>query len=979
MHLTDPRVFDFADSVLLKLQECDAFAMEIILDSAARQIFKEAFSPDSSAPDIRDFLSDEQEATLDAELQRSTGFSLEQLAHARPWLLSFFLESGDDEDESDEESSGSSPSRGFTFQGTHPVFLDAYLSRVARGEGKEIIGIESIDEQVNLFDGVPYEEQLRLILGSNDTLPTEEHPRPSDHRTRGDLGETMIRIYHSGDLEGLLALLENEKTPAFYLQRLLTDRNHTMADRIATGIATRSMFIAVGAGHLPGTEGVLELLRGKGFTVTPVRPVRTGMAARYREKSYTSEWVRHEDRAGALSIEIPGEPVTMPAGNSPEGMRSHGAFYFDITRGITYLISYFDLPAEQRVVADEDMLKSLVDRLVNDHTTLVSSHAYDENSRIFLLRTTNDRMINGRVVLRGERFYMVMAEGDWSLASSPDIDRFVRSLTLTDYLPSPLHTISSDTLQVEARLPSPIALSIDTNYYPFDRVVTRGVAVDTASGYSFVIERNAFSRFYRATSTDSLFSREIESIVGSGDSVYKRTAMRQGDDPAVEVEVVTEGWESIRRLRLVQHGEYLYRISLQMPRELAYSQRSEEFLSSVRPTGPTGGDLYSSKLAGIIDAIIGPDSTLRNEAKRMLRTMTLDRAEREQIYTLLKRPRADDALEKESFRYELLYALSRNIDSSGIGALREIYPTLDTLPLHRASLRSLLAEINTEESIRWLADLLLADTVIPQQAPYEISENLYGNTANARFLFPRVLPLLDHPVYQTLFAYLLVDALDSGNVDPATLVAERGRILAMVRTSLADTSGMMLWTGISGIQVLGRIPADGETIDLLRSVADSSSSYTLFATALSLLRLGEPVASTMLERVAAVPSLRLELYRELEKLDTAEIFPRRYLTQRAISEAALAEWLVDEYEDAPDSIVSVAMREVTVEGERRRAYLFKVLYEGIDGEKQWTVGLGSLQPIDAEQIDFTDEHANSHYKPIDAMTIGKHIEELVEE
>ena len=985
MHVTDARVFDFSDSVLLKLQECEAFAMEIILDSAARQIFKEAFAPDTSSPDIRDFLSDEQEAELDAALHRSTGFSLEQLAHARPWLLSFFLSAGDADDEPSGEST---PSRPLRLEGDRPVFLDAWLSRVARGEGKEIVGIESIDEQLTLFDGVPYGEQIRLMLGIGDTLPTEEHPEEPVRERKGDLGERMVRIYHSGDLEGLLTLMQSENTPAFYLQRLLTNRNHTMADRIAPRIATQSMFIAVGAGHLPGPEGVLELLRQKGFSVTPVRPVRTGLARGYKEKAFTTEWIRHEDPAGAIAIEIPGEPVAMPPRRGIDGARSHGSFLFDVTHGITYLISYFDLPAEQRTRNDDEMLKSFVDRLVGERTTLVSSKLYDATSRRFLLRTSSDRMINGRIVIRGERYYMLMAEGDWSLAGSPDIDRFLRSLTLLDYLPSTLRTVSSDTLQVEARLPSELALTIDTTRYPIDRVVTYGVAVDTASGYNYIIERNAFSRFYRTASPESLFDEAIESMLNSGDSVYKRTEMRQGEDPAVELEVVAAGWESIRRIRLVQHGDYLYRIFLQMPRDLAYSPRSDEFLSSVRPTSAREGDLFSSKLGRIVAAIEGPDSTLRKEATRVLRTMTLDATERQTIYQLLEHPRADDGAEEESFRYQLLYALSRNIDSTGIPALRAIYPTLDTLPIHRGSLRELLAEINTEESIRWLGDLLLAEKVIPVKPPYDLRESLYDVDSNLRFLFPRVLPLLDQPVYQRLFSYILDEALDSGYVDPSSIVPERGRILKMVTTSLAaspaDSTGSMFWTGISGIGILGKLPADDATIAFLRSFADSTNRDIAFATAVALLHLRQPVAPAMLERLAAAPAFRLDLYRELDRLGMKELFPRRYLTQRAISEAALADWLEDEYDMAPDSIVSVAMREVTVDGERRHAYLFKILYKGDDSnsdgsDDEWTVGLGSLQPLEVESIDFTDEHARSNYTSIDAMTIGKHIDSLLEE
>ena len=137
MHVTDERAFDFSDSVLLKLQECETFAMEILLDSAARVLFREIHSVDSTAPDIRDWLDDDQEEKLDRQLRQSIGLGLESLAHVRPWLLGQFLGELPVEG-ADSESSGLesdvAPDR--------PVSLDPYLYRLARGEGKQIVALE---------------------------------------------------------------------------------------------------------------------------------------------------------------------------------------------------------------------------------------------------------------------------------------------------------------------------------------------------------------------------------------------------------------------------------------------------------------------------------------------------------------------------------------------------------------------------------------------------------------------------------------------------------------------------------------------------------------------------------------------------------------------------------------------------------------------------------------------------------------------
>jgi len=63
---------------------------------------------------------------------------------------------------------------------------------------------------------------------------------------------------------------DNDKGYAAFEQRIITDRNHVMADRSTNELAKGNVFMAVGALHLPGEGGLVELLRAKGFTLTRV-------------------------------------------------------------------------------------------------------------------------------------------------------------------------------------------------------------------------------------------------------------------------------------------------------------------------------------------------------------------------------------------------------------------------------------------------------------------------------------------------------------------------------------------------------------------------------------------------------------------------------------------------------------------------------------------------------------------------------------
>jgi len=96
--------------------------------------------------------------------------------------------------------------------------------------------------------------------------------------TLQDVIETMSQLYLAGDV-GMIMPMMRAAAPqaegdvdsyADFEQRIIIDRNHTMATRAAPILADGNVFMAVGALHLPGAEGVVELLRKEGFTVTAV-------------------------------------------------------------------------------------------------------------------------------------------------------------------------------------------------------------------------------------------------------------------------------------------------------------------------------------------------------------------------------------------------------------------------------------------------------------------------------------------------------------------------------------------------------------------------------------------------------------------------------------------------------------------------------------------------------------------------------------
>ncbi len=134
------------------------------------------------------------------------------------------------------------------------------LSKLADRLGMHVIGLETFDEQLRLFDGLDRDAMRKLLLES------------IEESTKNDKTmETMVRLYKKQDIDGLYQLTTKSPEMTINQDALLNDRNKRWAERLPQLMNKNSVFVAVGAAHLAGNNGVLQLLRQQGYTVEPVK------------------------------------------------------------------------------------------------------------------------------------------------------------------------------------------------------------------------------------------------------------------------------------------------------------------------------------------------------------------------------------------------------------------------------------------------------------------------------------------------------------------------------------------------------------------------------------------------------------------------------------------------------------------------------------------------------------------------------------
>ena len=217
------------------------------LDPAAAASFLAAHATIGDGESLRTLLGAERFARVDMQA-RALGLPLDSVAQLEPWAVALALT------QLQLVKLGLDPSQG----------VEQQLTARARAEGKPIAGLETIDEQLGVLDGLSSMDQARfleLTAGESDSMATE---------LDGIL--TAWRRADTAALERLL-LVEYERLPTLY-GPLVTDRNRRWLPQIEALLARPDdTLVVVGTLHLVGPDGLLALLKDRGLIPTPVGAV----------------------------------------------------------------------------------------------------------------------------------------------------------------------------------------------------------------------------------------------------------------------------------------------------------------------------------------------------------------------------------------------------------------------------------------------------------------------------------------------------------------------------------------------------------------------------------------------------------------------------------------------------------------------------------------------------------------------------------
>ena len=242
IHSEDPRVLDFPERFMSQLGENQVFAMEMVPDL-------------QTLTRLTEYMHYQDGTTLESVIGRERFLRLRQalspyrvpndwIAKMKVWAAMMTL-------------SVPPPQTG--------LFMDFSLSLRAAGAGLDVVGLETLEEQLSFLENMPMEQQLSLLDKALE-----------DYEEVEVIHRQMVDSYLSGDLDALTAQADEQlneldpETKRYFVEQGIVHRNHRMLESLLSHLGDKRVFVAVGALHLPGESGLVSLLRGQAYQLAPL-------------------------------------------------------------------------------------------------------------------------------------------------------------------------------------------------------------------------------------------------------------------------------------------------------------------------------------------------------------------------------------------------------------------------------------------------------------------------------------------------------------------------------------------------------------------------------------------------------------------------------------------------------------------------------------------------------------------------------------
>ncbi|WP_121357117.1 TraB/GumN family protein [Flavisolibacter nicotianae] len=338
MHVSSKMVFHLSDSFYYAIRHADVVALETnpgtwqenfsrydLEGEGLNAMMGRYRSAAGGETTPRDYL------TINSLKLASFEKAVEAALYSSPSLLNSFLYRSNSESSGDFEED---------------TYLDLHIFQTGRKLGKKVCGVED-------FDG-----SMQLVKEAYaDAAKEKKKSRSYDYDDNFSYAR-MEEAYRTGNLDLLDTINKVNSQSAAFDEKFLYRRNEIQAASIDSILRSGTpLFVGVGAAHLPGSRGVIELLRKKGYLLRPIRMQEQD--SRHKESleslKVPVQFSRQTAEDGFYSVAVPGKLFSFGRGSSGFDMKQHA----DMVNGSYYLVTRVMTNAAIMGQSEADVLRKL--------------------------------------------------------------------------------------------------------------------------------------------------------------------------------------------------------------------------------------------------------------------------------------------------------------------------------------------------------------------------------------------------------------------------------------------------------------------------------------------------------------------------------------------------------------------------------------------------------------------------------------------
>jgi len=245
MHLLCAADAQLSDSLRYAISNAKQIYFEIDLDNMMETLGAMRYLNMNNNTKLSDLLTEEEYARVTAYFKKNkTMLPMSMMERLKPYFITSLISES-------------------KFPCAEKDGMEQVIMKEAKKDQKPINGLETVQFQASVFDSIPYKRQAKDLLKMIDSAGVA-----------GDSSDIqLVEVYKKQDLNKMQELTADEGGMREFLDLLLYNRNANWVKKMPAIMRDAPALFAVGAGHLGGEKGVINLLRKAGFTVRPMKHV----------------------------------------------------------------------------------------------------------------------------------------------------------------------------------------------------------------------------------------------------------------------------------------------------------------------------------------------------------------------------------------------------------------------------------------------------------------------------------------------------------------------------------------------------------------------------------------------------------------------------------------------------------------------------------------------------------------------------------